>query len=672
MPPFPILTAILPVICDSDAVRSIHIEAKPDHLLRLARLKDPVGAVTEMIWNALDAEASTVTVDVDINELGGVEYVCVQDDGHGMRHDRCAEYFSGLGGSWKNRAKVSPDLKRGLHGRSGQGRFRAFALGAQVRWVTVAESPEGGNVRSVITGASEHPTDFDISDPEPTGEPTGTRVEAYVPADFVNRLVQNDTARQLASVFAPFLTANPDVTITYQGEALDPSGVWADTAEYPVGWTGADGQAQPTLRVIEWEQDVDRVLALCDANGVVLDEIPPGIQAPGYHFTAYLLWDGFVERRGDLPLAEMDDIVELLDAARETLRAHFRERDRQRRARLIQKWKRDKIYPYSGEPEDAAAAVERRMFDEVATTIARRLPKQSQRTTLRLLKEIIAHDPSGLYPVLDELFRLPQAEQEELKRLLQRTTLAEVIKATGQVTARLDFIAALKLLVFDPENRKRLKERQELHKILERETWVFGDAYALMVSDQSLDIVLRRHLRALGREPDGDDADPVRREDGRQGIVDLMLGRALRGSSGREHLVVELKAPKVRIGLAEVGQIKSYAQAVVSDPQFRDARVRWDFWVVSTEMDDVVRRDATAPNRPPGCIAEWEGGVRIWARTWSEIIDDCEDRLHFYRERLNHDPATEHALDYLRRVHGASIADAACSQPNPAVVSAGG
>ncbi|MCW2875930.1 MAG: hypothetical protein JWQ95_30 [Sphaerisporangium sp.] len=642
------------VVWDSDHVRTVHIEAKPDHLLRLARLKDPVGAVAEMIWNALDAEACHITVDLDVNELNGVESVNVTDDGHGMPNASCGGYFGGLGGSWKTKAKVSPELKRGLHGRSGQGRLRAFALGEEVRWVTVAKGLDGRTERTVISGAIDRLADFDISEPDHVDEPCGTRVEASLPADFVNRLVQDDTAQQLASAFAPFLAANPHVRITYQGESLDPATVWADTAQYPVAWPDSGEHAEPLLRVIEWPKDVGRVLAICDANGVVLDEVSPGIQAPGYHFTAYLLWDGFVERRGDLPMAEMDELGGLLGVARETLRGHFRQRDRERRARLIQEWKREEVYPYSGEPTEPAQAVERQMFDEVATTIARRIPgsQQNRKTTLRLLKEIIAHDPSGLYPVLDELFRLPQSEQDELKRILQRTSLSDVVKATGQVADRLDFIAALKKLVFEPEISRTVKERRELHRILERETWVFGDAYALMVSDQSLDAVLMRHLKALGREPEAGRLDPVRREDGRQGIIDLMLGKAHRGSSGREHLVVELKAPRVKIGQMEVGQIKSYAQAVVNDPQFRDARVSWDFWVVSTEMDDIVRRDATAPNRPPGCIAEWEGGVRIWARTWSEIIDDCEDRLHFYRDRLNHDPATEQALEYLRRVHG--------------------
>ncbi|MGW0203195.1 ATP-binding protein [Nonomuraea sp. NPDC003201] len=642
-------------------MRTVHIGAKPDHLLRLAQQKDPVGAVAEMIWNALDAEASHVSIDLECNELNGVEAVSITDDGHGMPNASCVAFFGGLGGSWKTTAKFSPHLKRGLHGRSGQGRLRAFALGEQVRWITVAEALDGRSERTVISGVVDRPADFDISDPEYVTEPVGTRVEASVPADFVSRLVHDDTAQQLASIFAPFLAANSDVRITFQGTDLDPATGWTDMAEYTVHWPAAPELAEPLLRIIEWPKNVGRVLALCDANGVVLDDASPGIQAPGHHFTAYLLWDGFVEQRGNLPLVEMDETAGLLESAREALRRHFKRRDQERRARLLQEWKSDGVYPYSGEPVLPAHAVERQMFDEVATTIARRLPgaPQSKKTTLRLLREIISHDPSGLYPVLDELFRLAQSEQEELKRILQRTSLSEEIKATGQVGDRLDFLAALKRLVFEPEISQTVKERSELHKILERETWIFGDTYALMVSDQSLDTVLKRHLLELGRAPKDGQFNPVGREDGRKGIVDLMLGRAHRGSSGREHLVVELKAPKVKIGQVEVAQIKSYAKAVVGDPQFRDARVSWDFRVISTEMDDVVREDASAPNRPPGCIAEWKDGVRIWARTWSEVIDDCEDRLHFYRDRLNHDPATEHAVEYLRRVHGSVAPEAA-------------
>lgn len=188
--------------------------------------------------------------------------------------------------------------------------------------------------------------------------------------------------------------------------------------------------------------------------------------------------------------------------------------------------------------------------------------------------------------------------------------------------------------------------------MLERETWVFGDEYDPMVSDQSLDTVLVRHLKALGKTVDYANIQPVRRDDGRKGIVDLVLGRARRGSYGREHLVVELKAPKINVGDKEASQIKSYARAVTSDPQFDDRSVRWNFWVISTELTGSVREDADSPNSPPGCIATWHNNVMIWARTWSEIINDCEIRLQYYRECLNYDATQTHALERLQRFHG--------------------
>ncbi len=42
----------------------------------------------------------------------------------------------------------------------------------------------------------------------------------------------------------------------------------------------------------------------------------------------------------------------------------------------------------------------------------------------------------------------------------------------------------------------------------------------------------------------------------------------------------------------------------------------------------------------------------MWAKTWAEIVEDCEVRLHYYREHLDHDPSSVHAQEYLNRAHG--------------------
>lgn len=73
-----------------------------------------------------------VDVRIGFNAVDGVGEVSVSDNGYGMNRQDCITHFSHLGGSWKSSALVSPNIKRPLHGKSGQGRLRAFALGRDV------------------------------------------------------------------------------------------------------------------------------------------------------------------------------------------------------------------------------------------------------------------------------------------------------------------------------------------------------------------------------------------------------------------------------------------------------------------------------------------------------------------------------------------------------------
>jgi hypothetical protein len=285
--------------------------------------------------------------------------------------------------------------------------------------------------------------------------------------------------------------------------------------------------------------------------------------------------------------------------------------------------------------------------------VAQKIPnsKVGRKTTLGFLREAVASEPGSLPRILDDLFALPRSKHEELRRLLDRTTLSRLIAANTLITGRLDFLAALRKMVFDPDARKHVKERKELHKILEQETWVFGEDYGLMVSDKGLEEVLHRHLGHLRPDAGKRRTTAVRRSDGTRGIVDLMMARQRVGASVTENLVVELKRPSVVITNQEAGQIKSYADAVRRDPQFLGIDVRWDFWIISTDMDAVVSRDAQEANRPPGLLADYGDGVRIWAKTWSQVIDDCASRLRHFKNALEHDASSEHASEYLNRAH---------------------
>lgn len=237
------------------------------------------------------------------------------------------------------------------------------------------------------------------------------------------------------------------------------------------------------------------------------------------------------------------------------------------------------------------------------------------------------------------------------------------------IADRLDFLRGLELLLFDPDHRKTIKERSQLHKIVANETWIFGEEFALVVSDQSLTEALKQHIGLLGRDYVAlDEDEPAEREvldaEGKRRIVDLMLARAMeQRRNRREHLVVELKAPAVKLGSKELIQIEKYAFTVASDARFNTIDVEWDFIVVSDQLDDYAERRTNQSGQPRGLIYRSEDEkVRVWARPWAEIIQDAKHRLKFVEEKLQYAATAEHAVEYLRGRHAAFLPE---SMPDP-------
>lgn len=86
-------------------------------------------AIEELIWNALDAEATRVEVVFHTNSLDEVETVVISDNSHGIAYDQAEAIFKQIGGSPKKNRRRSPNLDRPYHGKEGKGRYKASSLG---------------------------------------------------------------------------------------------------------------------------------------------------------------------------------------------------------------------------------------------------------------------------------------------------------------------------------------------------------------------------------------------------------------------------------------------------------------------------------------------------------------------------------------------------------------
>lgn len=636
------------------APRTVRVEAMADHLESLARGK-PVSALSELIWNALDADATLVEVEVEDNDLGTPSRVCVTDNGTGIPIAEAESAFGNLGGSWKKeRARTARADKR-LHGRDGKGRFKAFAIGRRVSWTTTFQS-DSGPLTYQIEGRSHDLRNFAIGVPEKVAASgTGTVVDITSIDEPLGIFAHDGSAlQQLNEHFAIYLRDYPTTTIRFRGQRVDPKRVQRAATTVPLStFAATTGETvEASLEIIEWNfTKKERKLCLCDAGGFMLHEIEAGIR-PGsdYNFTAYVKSEYIarLHEQNVLALEELNqDLARLVEDARTKLRGYFRQRKAETARELVDEWKNEGIYPYEGDAPNAVERARREVFDICAISVHDYLDSfragtaKDRKFTLRMIRTAVDENPAALKKILTELLDLPKEKQTEFAELLEQTSLSAIIEASKTVSDRLKFIAGFRELIFHPESKPTLKERRQLHRILEGETWLFGEEYLLTNSDENLNTVLAKYLDRL--RPDEKvkrkktAAEPVTRDDGSQGVIDLLLARELPqyGRTRKEYLVVELKRPSQKIDLAVKAQIESYALAVMKDERFDTRNTHWTFIAVSNEMTDDAAETVRQTDKPVGFFLVGPN-YRVGLVQWSDLLQASQTRLEVFREKLDY------------------------------------
>ncbi|MDI5985354.1 ATP-binding protein [Halomonas sp. M4R5S39] len=654
----------------------IRVVAKRDFIESITTSSRPLPALAELIWNGLDACADRIIVSLERNDLGAIESITVRDDGTGIEHAHIEKLFGDLGDSWKKtRGKING---RALHGKNGRGRFKAFALGARVEWNTVFQS-NGRLYAFRVVGDANALDDFEVSNlvEGNSRTTTGTTVTINNPPRSFRSLQGDNVPHELAKIFCAYLTEYPGVSIEYDGQKVNPADAQLDKSEYELNDVIlSDGSiVSAKLSIIEWKVSTERTIHLCDANGVSLHEIPirQKVRAPGFNFTVYVKSDYFRELDKTNLLAVTDlheGVTKVVDAATAKVKGHFRRRLAEEQSAIVEAWKRANIYPYE-EKEDLGPveAAERQVFDILAVNVQSYLPSfeksdiKAKKFTFSLLAQALRQNPESVQTIIGEILELKRETQDDLADLLKKTSLSSIISSSKVVANRLDFLNGLEILLFDKESKKKLLERDQLHKILEKEAWIFHEEFSLAGSEERLEEVLRKHLDKLGVREDAPDLVDV--GDGGGGRIDLMLHKAAQPRAGEyDYLVVELKRPSQKINSDVLTQIEKYAIAVANDERFHDVKVRWTFMAISNELDDFAKRRARQRGKPPGMIFDDdELNITVWAKSWADVINDSRIRLSFVNQQLAYEASNDSAKEYLRTAHSKYIPEVATLTP---------
>lgn len=609
----------------------------------------PSRALGELVANALDAGATRVEIAMQENEFGATTLVSVADNGSGITPEVLQSRFALVG--------CAPPSSSGERlGRFGVGRLAVHRIGGISRWVTVSEGENGQRVESDFVLDTDHPGRVRVT--ERTVQErvaTGTTIEIEDPIDALNgSLAPSRVAGDLLSQYCSYLLAHPDREIIVQGERLNVEWL-VDKREIEVIPASGAVPADVHLDHLLLRTAVDRSrfpaqLLFSGKGRTVYSTQPADPPAPQYLGIAESQYLDEVVTTNREGVIEFDPGFQAIqDAVAERVKAFRAKLRSQRSARFIEAARQEEYYPFRSTPADPIAQVERVFFDVALEQVNEHaniasMTKTQQAVVFRLLRRAVENE--NLLDILQEVAQLSDRDIERFRTVLERTTLDSIIKLSSEVTDRLHFLDVLHELVYG-DLSAHLKERTQLHRIIEPHGWIFGPQYHLATSDRGFREVIRRHRALAGLE--AAEVTDLNDIDGINKIPDLFLAsqREYPTEPKHHHLVVEIKAPKVDVGSKERDQIRRYAEIIQNSAEFDKRSVHWDLYVVSADIKNEIEWDRNQSNRPRGVLYDWQN-MTVRALKWSEIITAAREELRMVRDHLQSKSRELSVSEYLR------------------------
>jgi len=622
----------------------IDLGVERDHIESLTRASG-ITAISELIWNSLDADSSEIFIEYSKNKIGGYESLSVVDNGLGIDYIKAQEVFGRLGGSQKKLSNTSPS-GRHYHGKEGKGRYKSLALGDLVIFTSIYKNGESLKEFNITFDRNNlsHSNFSDLKTLPKSETKTGFKVEIQnINQENTNQALDIKFRKELEQKFASYWINYPDFSIFFNGQKLEFESLIKNTSETDFLVQDGELSYKFEIKIIEWSFDIKKKTYLCSKKGVPFRELKLGIRStiPISIFIQSVYIEK-LHRENLINLDNFDDILHnVLSEAKKFGRKYVRERLHQYSGAFIKDLKNRGLYPYRGKSDSIVESSKRQVFDIVALQVNEYLPDfekqddKSKKFTLSLIKEALEKDSASLQKILTEVIELPEEKRADLVEILEDTSLSSIIDTMTEIKNRIKFINGLEELIYNNTLNKNVLERKHLHKILINETWLFGDEYTYGVDDVTLKNVLKQYLKNLGRTDFEEILESESNKD-LQIIPDVCLWRQFpEGRPGHKtNLIIELKKPRVDAGFEELMQIKLYASRISKDPRFPKEKTKWKFLLVTKGIKSDIEPELEQTDRKYGHVVATDT-YDVYVLTWGHILNEARTRYEFIKEKLN-------------------------------------
>jgi len=621
-------------------------------------------AFSELMNNSIQAKSKNIWIEIDYSsdeELSTtyIRRISIKDDGKGVHVNELETKLLDIGTTNKD-------------GGKGIGRFASFQIGKEIEIETVGYCDKSKTFSKALIPLSFDSFGNNINVSEiniPTKETIlqGKNHNTYYKVDITNlypsyvtdkepkkKIIDKFLRQNIAdAIFEryPLKIFNKEIVFHINGHTINPADfVTSEPIKIATTFTDSKGKEHQILFDFMPIKKVEKIKIFLMTQNAGLNTIAGSLEYDATWLSPKVGgWFIYVSSSTlssdiyrNIDLDDLDpDWRRVREFIKDKLNVFFKERN-QEFDNFSDNLKKDTYYPYKEKSSSKSKVI---LFDKLAYLVEDKYHLLKDNNQLReIIYPLIDRTISNgeLNKILSNILKLNNKLISKFSDLLEKTDLENIIEFSDKVATKIEDVEFLEKLVYS-DIAKNVKERKELHKFLERMLWIFGEEYSettKLLSDKNLEknlIQLRDDCLGYKASKKDDNINEIA-ERSVKSITDLfMYNQRILDHKKREVLIVELKAPKVKISPKEIGQVMKYAREIEKlNSVSRD--VSFKILLISSEINsdaifDIQGRQKGEDN-PYFYFRNEYRNIEIWVMKWSDLIENVKRKLQYMSNLL--------------------------------------
>lgn len=623
-------------------------------------------AFCELINNSIQAKAKNIQITIDYAHQAelyptSIKQIIIRDDGTGVHLNDLQEKLLDFGDSSKK-------------GGKGVGRFAALQIGSDIEIESVGFDQQSASFSKIILPFKENyiksvrtveELEIDTDESVLKGKSHKTYYQVLINNIYDANITGKNQKRRISekllkdnifnSIFEryPLLIFSKAVKFTINGDYLDPKDYFDGNPENIVSTYKDKKGTEHSIyfSYIKIKSNIQEIKVFLTTKNADIDTIVGGFEYEadwlGPKSKGWFVYVHADALQTDLyrsfELDEMDEEAKAFRAfIKDKLNEFFKAKNKEYE-NFIEKLHKDTAYPYTIE-DKATSKSQVTLFEKLAFLVEEKYSLINNKNKLReVIYPLIDRTISTgeLDKVLKKILKLDSKNIKRFDELLDRSDMEDLIEFSDRVSKKIEDLAFLEKLAYS-EISKHILERKELHKVLEKMLWVFGEQYldnTRLLSDTNLENnlrELREKTMVFKANPKDDNVNVVEKKV--RSISDLFLySEKPIDESRREVLIVELKAPKVKIGPGELQQAMRYAEQIQSSP-FYTSDISFHIILISSEINRTASFQLEPVPKPRDnpyfYFQNSEKNITISVMKWANLIETNKRKLRYLSTQL--------------------------------------